>query len=690
MALQIRRGLEADRVTFAPAQGELLYTTDDKKLYIGDGLTVGGNAVGGGDLVTETTAAQFVHNQHSNLSFTYDVGTGKIIGSIPNFNIQIAASDSTVRTVNLGETIQFIGTGGITTSSDSEGNITISGSGGGGGSSNSFETIVVAGQSNVVAESSTDVLILVAGNGIDITTNAGADAITIASTVNSFSTVFVPGQGNVIAENANTGLILLGQNGISITTDPVTDTITFSNTIFNFDRISVLGAPAQVVADSFQDTLYLIPGPGIEITVDPLTDAIVIAASPSSTVTSINDLEDVNITTTGMSFGESLVWDNFAFVNQQLVDISALGSIPFFSASQTLTGADQLTYDNITDTLSAVNIDVDVVKALRIESEFAGGLTVVSKINPYTTFGSVLNDPAPTQYGGQIQTLDLTYEVDGPGNIFLTVHSTDSNINPQLGLYRARGTLLALQPVFTDDILGAISFNGYNGVQSRPAGKIGVKCETGPTFGGSIVPGSMFIQLTNNDGVLQSVLTITSNGRVDLTGELFVAKQINNNTIRINNNIIETIVSNANLELRTSGSGAIYLDNISINQGVIDTLDSSALVVTPAAIFSSDVTVQNNLIVSNKVYAEEFVSTSNVTPEISAATVLAVKVGNKEWNYSNNGTFNYPILSSAPSSPVNGMTAIADGIGWNPLSLSGKQQMVVYLGGGWRQIAVEP
>ena len=32
MALQIRRGVEADRITFIPAQGELLYSTDDKKL----------------------------------------------------------------------------------------------------------------------------------------------------------------------------------------------------------------------------------------------------------------------------------------------------------------------------------------------------------------------------------------------------------------------------------------------------------------------------------------------------------------------------------------------------------------------------------------------------------------------------------------------------------------------------------
>lgn len=59
-----------------------------------------------------------------------------------------------------------------------------------GSASNSFETIAVAGQSNVVADSSTDTLTLVAGSGISITTNAGTDTVTIASTVSAGATAF--------------------------------------------------------------------------------------------------------------------------------------------------------------------------------------------------------------------------------------------------------------------------------------------------------------------------------------------------------------------------------------------------------------------------------------------------------------------------------------------------------------------
>ena len=45
MTLQIRRGTDSDRLTITPAIGELIFTTDTKELYVGDGSTVGGNNI---------------------------------------------------------------------------------------------------------------------------------------------------------------------------------------------------------------------------------------------------------------------------------------------------------------------------------------------------------------------------------------------------------------------------------------------------------------------------------------------------------------------------------------------------------------------------------------------------------------------------------------------------------------------
>jgi hypothetical protein len=55
MALRLRRGTNAERLLITPVEGELIYTTDTKLLYVGDGNTVGGTLVtgaGGGGSAT--------------------------------------------------------------------------------------------------------------------------------------------------------------------------------------------------------------------------------------------------------------------------------------------------------------------------------------------------------------------------------------------------------------------------------------------------------------------------------------------------------------------------------------------------------------------------------------------------------------------------------------------------------------
>lgn len=51
--------------------------------------------------------------------------------------------------------------------------------------------------------------------------------------------------------------------------------------------------------------------------------------------------------------------------------------------------------------------------------------------------------------------------------------------------------------------------------------------------------------------------------------------------IRINGNLIETTVSNSNLELRASGTGAIEIEQITVNQNVIGTVSGQDVVLAP-------------------------------------------------------------------------------------------------------------
>jgi len=48
--LKLKRGTEANRSGYTPADGEIIATTDQKQLFLGDGSTAGGNAIGGGGI----------------------------------------------------------------------------------------------------------------------------------------------------------------------------------------------------------------------------------------------------------------------------------------------------------------------------------------------------------------------------------------------------------------------------------------------------------------------------------------------------------------------------------------------------------------------------------------------------------------------------------------------------------------
>jgi len=90
MALRLRRGTDAERQTITPLEGELIYTTDLKELWVGDGTTAGGILVSAE--VSDDTSPQLGGNL--DLNGNDITGTGNI-----NINGTITASG----TVNLGD-----------------------------------------------------------------------------------------------------------------------------------------------------------------------------------------------------------------------------------------------------------------------------------------------------------------------------------------------------------------------------------------------------------------------------------------------------------------------------------------------------------------------------------------------------------------------------------------------------------
>jgi len=88
MALKLRKGTDAERSLVTFSEGELIYTTDTKQIFVGDGSTVGGVFVGPASSEALSLGGNLTLNGHD------IVGTGNI-----NINGNITASG----TINLGD-----------------------------------------------------------------------------------------------------------------------------------------------------------------------------------------------------------------------------------------------------------------------------------------------------------------------------------------------------------------------------------------------------------------------------------------------------------------------------------------------------------------------------------------------------------------------------------------------------------
>ncbi len=145
---------------------------------------------------------------YGNLSWTNLPTQQQAFGNIT------VSGQSTIQADQTGDTLDFVAGSGISLTTDaSNDRITISASGG--GASNAFKTIA-AGGNNIVADSSTDTVTLVAGSNVTISSNSTTDTITIAASTS--------GDAN---QNAFTNIASTNQN--TIQADASTDTLTIDS-----------------------------------------------------------------------------------------------------------------------------------------------------------------------------------------------------------------------------------------------------------------------------------------------------------------------------------------------------------------------------------------------------------------------------------------------------------------------------
>jgi hypothetical protein len=682
MAFKIRRGTDAERQAYTPAIGEPIWATDTKRLWIGDGITVGGIAADAESYLTneylqDLTAAMFTAGGHSGVTFTYDDNTGRIIATVNfppaapassgSFHFNLTGVDSSLTQINSSETIQFLGSNGI--------NVNVNDTGG--------TTIV-----NI--------------DGLNVPGGGGSANLEDVGW-------FVTGSDSTQTRiNNDETLQFLGANGITIAVDdtaaPARLTITgpvgsTSNEVFSIPYYTTTNSSTLVSS-----------GPDLRFSSEHST----LSTNVLGANTVISQLISTPLTVTNIQA-------NTPIVGRATVTFNTHPHPPFYNGRNIKLydlGGGVSSWNGVYETApspeSASTVTTVVIQTTNSDP-YPGGTGKVRETTTrgiglfptgedrYVNLGGTLdlnNTLGPVEYGARLRVVDdsgLGFGNNYSIAEFVQIHNDVFTNGFQL--IRGRGTFNTTTSVQNGDMLGSILFTGLDGVNSAflngyvppasasiyaSAAETPAAIPQSPGIAGRMVfqtarPGSGYN--------LFDAMVIDQYQAVQVPSKLVIS-----DTVQISGNQIQTINSNANLDIRTNGTGIInLLEDTSVsgiltvsgtlNVSTLDTTDSSAINFTPAVTFNSDVTVQNDLTVTNKVYANEFVSTSTGDPELYSNTDLDITVGVKTYTLAANGGLQMPILSSAPVSPVIGAIYVADNSGWDPVSKAGTDPYPVFWNG---------
>jgi len=421
------------------------------------------------------------------------------------------------------------------------------------GTTNSFANIAVAGQNTVVANSSTDTLTLVGGTGITVTTNSTTDTITITgqSTQNTFSTVAVAGQTNIVADSTSDTLTLAAGAGITLTTNAATDTVTITGT---------------------------------------------------TPVTTIDQLSDVDTTTTAPLVGQVLKWFGTSWRPATDATVGGAGT-----DADTLDGQDSAFYLNFTNLNNKPNIfkTISVATQDNIEpTQFADTLTIAAGPNVTLATDAI--------------TKTLTIDSSAALSYNLDVENTVS------------GALIKLvDNTLTEDSVNLIAGSGITLVGNAGAGSITITST-------SLTNSFTSIVVSGND----TVTATTSNETLTFEAGTNIQLATNNETKKI---IISASgggggATNTFGTIAVSGQNNVQADDVNdtltlvAGSGVSITTNSTTDTIT----FSSSINTFSSMNIQGTSIASDS-STSTFSIFQGSGITLTTDVGNKAMTITNGG-----------------------------------------------------
>lgn len=479
----------------------------------------------------------------------------------------------------------------------------------------------------------------------------------------SFGQISVAGQGDVLA-NSETGVLNLSASGISITTVPSTDTITFTNTgvtsLTSGTGVSVSSSSGPVIISNTGVTSAL-SGTGISVSASTGTVTFTnvgvtsLVTDPGSGISIDSNTGTVNITNSAPNIIQP-VHRFIAVPNQDTLDAIGPNSTLTFSGGTGIGITTNDTTNTVTfslqdrlDIKGSVFADdstllVDAVSgfipASVVQGTFVGSVTG-------NVVGNVLGDTIGYHTGdlkGSVFGDDSTKIVDAVENkVFAEFFgnltgNVAGNVTGNLS-GNANGNHIG---TFTGNVFS-------NLIDSADSSEINlvpsINCNSNLTVGGDILPST---DLGGNLGapdkqwkslyVSGSTIFIggtpvsIEGGQLAVNGvpvsvasaEIAVLDEGVSLTSAISSiNFVGSGVTTTNagsaITVTVSGGGG-DTGNVTFSTTTIDTTDSSAITFTPAVIFNSDITIENELFVSNSATVSGTLNASalNITGTITS------------------------------------------------------------------------
>ena len=493
MSLRIRRGTDLERSTQLFDQGEIVYTTDTQRLYIGDGSTLGGIAATGFTTAEAQDAAAsiFAGGSHSGITFTYNPTTNTMDADVIDgiattygisaetatggVNLRLSGSDAST------DNVKFAEGSNITLTRTDASTITIA-------STASGSALTVKNEGTDLTTNATSIDFV----GSTVTATSVGDAVTVtidggtgggATTLNDLTDVDVTGAvtGNVLKLNSS-GTWEDGDLALADLSDVSASPTTGESLIWSGTSwINGLQPISEDINPQLGGNLdlngYLVTGDGaIDITTEVLSSSTI-------SITTANDTNTSSVLALSRSNGTIAIPTTVA-------DADDLGGISFsghdgtgyqLSSFITATAAGTVSTGIVPSRLLIGTTDATGVLATRVTVDDLGGLNALYGLNLISTSDAV------------------------EGSSLLRIR-------------RSRGTSAARTTVLTGDNLSRIVSSGYDGANYVAAGSISV--DTFGTVSTGIIPSTMSFSTTDTSGNLNTAITIGADSRVNTFGSL--------------------------------------------------------------------------------------------------------------------------------------------------------------------------